>query len=74
MFVRIVVHRLDGSIHRLHILDLARVILHAKKAFRRFVKRVLSKEKLALIREAAHFCQPVGDEEFKFRIEAEYEP
>jgi putative transposase len=41
-------------------------------AYRELFKVQISEEKLHLIRKAAHYCQPVGDNRFKEQIEAKY--
>jgi hypothetical protein len=35
-------------------------------------KTQLSKEDLHLVRKAAHYCQPIGDDHFRQRIEQQY--
>ena len=41
-------------------------------AYRELFKDQLSEIDLHLIRKAAHYCQPVGDERFKVLIEEKY--
>ena len=41
-------------------------------AYRELFKVQLSEENLHLIRKAAHYCQPVGDDHFRKQIEARY--
>ena len=40
--------------------------------YREFLKSELSEENVSLIRKAAHYCQPVGDDRFWVQIEARY--
>lgn len=41
-------------------------------AYRALFKHQLSEENLHLIRKAAHYCQPVGDDRFRQQIEEKY--
>ena len=42
-------------------------------AYRELFRHQLSDEDLYLIRKAAHYCQPVGDDRFRERIEQQYD-
>lgn len=42
------------------------------RAYRELFRYQLSEEDLHLVRKAAHYCQPVGDERFRARIESRY--
>lgn len=42
------------------------------QAYRELFKTQLSEEDLHLVRKAAHYCQPVGDDRFRQQIETRY--
>jgi hypothetical protein len=42
-------------------------------AYRELFKTQLSEEDLHLVRKAAHYCQPVGDDRFLQQIEQRYD-
>jgi putative transposase len=42
------------------------------QAYRELFRHQVSEEDLSLMRKAAHYCQPVGDERFREQIESRY--
>jgi putative transposase len=53
-------------------LRLGRTVAERGHAYRELFRHQLSEADLHLIRKAAHYCQPVGDDRFRLQIEVQY--